>query len=288
MAAKILVTGATGTVGSNLVKELSAKAVALRACVHNKDKAEKIKGPGVEFAEVDYKRKKTIEAAFKGIDKLYLLTPFVPDQVETATMLVDMAKSAGVGLIVKQSGMGADAEPGITVGRLHRLVEKYIEASNIPYTMLRPNFFMQNFITYFGDAIKAEGKIYLPLGSGKVSYVDARDIARVAAAVLTKNGHVGKTYNITGPAAISVYDVALAFSKVTGKEVTYVDIPEDAAREGMRKAGMDNWSINCLLELHAICKAGYASAVTNTVEEITGIKPTGFERFAQDNARFLK
>lgn len=288
MAGRILVTGATGTVGSRVVKELSRSGVMVRAAVHNAAKGDRLRGANVEIFQVDYGRRETLQAAFKDMEKLYLLTPFSPDQLEMARALVDEAKRAGVKHIVKQSGMGADAEPGITVGRLHREAERYIEASGIPYTHLRPNFFMQNFTSYFGESIRSEGKIYLPLGEGRVSYVDARDIAAVAAAVLTGKGHEGRIYNVTGPAALSLHDIADSLSRVLERKVIYVNIPEDAARKGMKGAGMPEWAINCLMELHGVAKAGYASAVTDTVERLTGKKPRTFEEFARENSGYFR
>ncbi|MBI5492335.1 MAG: SDR family oxidoreductase [Deltaproteobacteria bacterium] len=287
MAAKILVTGSTGTVGSLLIKELSKKT-PVRAAVHTLSKAEGIKGPNVEIAVLDLKRKDTLDAALKGIERLYLLTPFTPDQAELAKTFIDAAKRSGVRYIVKQSAMGADSEPGITLGRLHRQVERYIEDSGIPYAFLRPNSFMQNFINFFGSSIRSEGKIYLPLGQGKVSYIDARDIAATAAEVLTKEGFQGRAIELTGPEALSVADVAGAFSEALGRQVIYVDVTPEAARGGMKAAGMNEWSINALMELHDINKKGYASKVTEQVEEITGRRPLSFRQFALDNARLLK
>ncbi len=284
MAAKILVTGATGTVGSSLTRELAEKSIEVRAAIHDPIKAGLVKTENVETVPLDYSKPKTVDAALDGIVKLYLLTPFVPDQVEIARMLVDGAKKAGVKYIVKQSGMGAEVEPGITVGRLHREAEKYIEESGIPYAFLRPNFFMQNFINYFGASIRTEGRLRLPIGDGKVSYVDARDVAAVGARVLTEDGHQGLVHTITGPEPLSLYEVAGVLSRVLSRKIEYEDAPEASARTTMKGAGMDDWAVDALMELHGICKAGFASGVFNSVEDITGNPPTTFEKFARDNA----
>lgn len=289
MASRILVTGATGTVGTNVVRELSKRGVSLRACVHTASKADKIREANVEIFEVDYSDRSTIEAAFRGIESLYLLTPFVPGQVEIATLLVDIARKAGVRHIVKQSALGADSPSPITLGVLHRRAEVYIEESGIPYTFLRPNSFMQNFINFQGATIKAEGKIYLPLGEGKVSYIDARDIARVAAEVLTNSTpHTGKAYNLTGPEAIPAARVAQIFSNAIGRPVVYVDTPVEAARRSMLEAGLPDWTVNSLMELYRLDKTGGASGVTDAVEKITGSKPATFEKFASDHAHLLR
>lgn len=287
MASKILITGASGTVGSLVVRELSRRGIAVRAAIHTNAHAGRVREANAEIFEMDFARKESIERALSGIEKAYLLTPFVPDQPELAKNFIDAAKMAGVKHIVRQSAMGADVG-AITVARQHREIEEYLKYSGIPATVLRPNFFMQNFINYFGGPIRAEGKIYLPLGDGKASYIDARDIATVAAIALTGEGHEGRAYNLTGPRALSVYDVADILSKAGNRKMKYVDIPEDAAREGMLKAKMDEWTVNALMELHMINKKGYASAVTNTIEALTGKPPITFEKFAADHAQFFK
>lgn len=288
MAEKILVTGATGTVGSLLVKALRKKGASVRAGVHTQEKAHSLEGPGVEPVELDYSKKDTVRAALKGVEKLYLLTPFSPDQAEAAELMVTEAKEAGVGYIVRQSGMGVSTQGNLTVARLHARAENLIEESGIPFTFLRPNFFMQNFINYFGVPMQAEGKLYLPLGDGTVSYVDAGDVASVAAEVLTNPGHDGMVYTLTGPEALSVEDVAGEFSKVAGRPITYVDVPEDDARGAMKKSGMDEWTVDALMELHGVAKAGLASAVVNTVEEIIKRPPHTFGEFARESEWFFK
>lgn len=278
---KVLVTGATGTVGAELVKNLSARGVAVRAAVHSAAKAEKVRGPNVETVEMDLARPESVDAAFKGVDKAFLLTPGAQNMVELGQRMVDAAKKGGVKHIVRLSGFGADVEPGIQFGQWHRAVERHIEASGIAYTILRPNNFMQNFIVNYPAA---GGVYYLPLGDGKISYIDVRDIAAVAATVLTATGHEGKAYTLTGGEAISVSEVAQAISAATGKTFSYVNVPEEAARNAMKEHHVPDWMASALMELHAIGKAGYAAHISPDVEKITGGAPTLFSRFAKDNA----
>jgi uncharacterized protein YbjT (DUF2867 family) len=187
---------------------------------------------------------------------------------------------------VRLSASGADAEPGIQLGREHREVEVYLENSGIPYTILRPAGFMQNFLLN-ADTICNSNSIYMPIGHGKVNYVDARDIAAVAATVLTQPGHENKIYEITGPEAISINDVAHALTVATNRVIAYVDVPEDAAAAGMQQHHVPGWMVNQLMELYGIYKAGYAEQVTDTVEKITGRPPRTIVDFAQDySARF--
>jgi uncharacterized protein YbjT (DUF2867 family) len=158
---------------------------------------------------------------------------------EISSNFVIEAKKIGVQYIVKLSVMGADEEPGLVIGRLHRQAEKIIEESGIPYTFLRPNGFMQNFLNYYGQSIKTLGAFYNPAGDGKLGLVDVRDIAAVAVEVLLTKGngskqqHENKSYDITGPEALSYSQVAEILSKETGKKISYIDIPEEDARKGM-------------------------------------------------------
>jgi len=282
----ILVTGATGTVGSELVRQLvNSGQNIIKAAVHSKEKADKLKhDKTLEIVNIDYDKPETIADALNNVDKLFLLTPPSVEMVDISSRLVEEAKNNSVKLIVKLSAMGADLEPGFTGGRLHRQAEEIIEGSRIPYTFLRPNAFMQNFVNRSGQTIKNQNAFYLPSGDAKISFVDVRDVAAVAAQVLTKNGnqHLNKAYNITGPQALSHSRVAEILSEETGRSISYIDISEEDARAGMKKNGMGDWFIQNALELYNIYRAGYASDTNTVVEQITGRKSISFAQFAKD------
>jgi uncharacterized protein YbjT (DUF2867 family) len=165
--------------------------------------------------------------------------------------------------------------------KLHRQVEEAIESSGINYTFLRPTSFMQNYLG-FANSIKSQGVFYAPLADSRSSFVDTRDIAAVAVEALTKSGHENKAYNITGPEAVSNYDIANILSKITGTKVTYVNVSDDDACKEMKENGMQEWTINALIELSNFQKAGKASIVSPDVERVTGRKPISFEQFAKD------
>jgi uncharacterized protein YbjT (DUF2867 family) len=282
MTDTILVTGSTGNVGSQVVKQLSSLNGNIRAAVQSKNRADEIKNTRAQLVEMNFNRPETIRMAFEGVQKLFLLTPFVPNMVEISTNLVDEAKKAKVKHIVKQSAFGSDIKkPGITMSRLHRQVEEIIESSGIDYTFLRPTSFMQNYLG-FANSIKSQGVFYAPLADSRSSFVDVRDIAAVAVQALTKSGHENKAYNITGPEAVSNYDIANILSKTTGRKITYVNISDDDARKGMKENGMQEWTINALMELYNFQKAGKASPVSLDVERVTSRKPISFEQFAKD------
>ncbi len=285
MHTTILVTGATGTVGREVVKQLSMYDgdIRVRAGVHSVIKGENLKRlPDVEIVEIDFQDKESLHAAFTHIDKLFLITPMAEDQLEMAKTLVDEAKKTGVKHIVKLSAMGADMEPGIQLCRLHREIEKYIEDSGIKYTFLRPTSFMQNFVNYSADEIKNEGKIYQPTGDGKIGYVDARDVAAVGIEALMGNGHEGRIYELTGPEAISNSEVAQILSEVTGKRIEFIDITNDEARKAMTNQEMPGWMIDTMIELYEVYRSGNANQVFDTVQAVTNRKPHTFRQFAKD------
>jgi uncharacterized protein YbjT (DUF2867 family) len=300
MAETILITGATGTVGNEVVKQLSSKGVkkeTIKAAARSVNDSTFENLSGVQVVQLDYNNPSTLSAAFKDVDKLFLLTPFQSDMVNITSNLVNEAKNAGVKYIVKQSVMGADAEPGITPSRLHRQAEKIIEESKIPFTFLRPNFFMQNFVTFYSRFIKTQGAFYVPAGDAKVSFVDVRDIAAVAVRCLittttTTNGdskqHNGKAYDITGGEALSYAEAADILSKEVGKKVKYVNISDEDSRKGMKDMGMDEWTINSMTELFEITRAGHASSLSPIVEQLTRNKPISFSQFAKDYAEAFK
>ncbi|MCC9137290.1 SDR family oxidoreductase [Pontibacter silvestris] len=283
----ILVTGAMGTVGREVVKQLSIlDDIRVRAGVHSTIKGENLKRlPDVEIVEIHNTNQTSLHPAFTHVDRVFLVTPFTKDQVEMAKTLIDEAKDKGVRHIVKLSALGAEAESGTLLGRWHREVEQYIEQSGIAYTFLRPSSFMQNFENYNVAFIKGEGKFYEATGEGKISYIDVRDVAAVAVEVLTNLGHDGKIYELTGPEAISNYEAAAILSEVTGKEISFVDISEEQAKQAMLEHQTPEWMADAMLELHSLCRKGQASKTTNTVEELVGHKPHTFYQFVKDHVQ---
>src|SRR5438445_6114351 len=216
MAETVLVTGATGTIGRDVAKQLARKGAAVRAGVCDQAKARKQFGADIALATFDFEDAASFPGALKGVEKVFLLPPLMPNQVEVTNAFVDAAKRAGVRHIVKLSAIGADASPPNTFGNWHAANDQPIRESRLAFTFLRPNSFMQNFITYFPPR---DGTIYLPWGNGKASFVDTRDIAAVAAEALTSDGHEGKTYTLTGPAALGIAEVASILSGMAGPQL---------------------------------------------------------------------
>lgn len=279
----ILVTGAGGTVGSEVLEQLRRAGAKVRAAFHNDEKVKAARAKGLDAVKIDFDRPETLREALRGVDKVFLLTGSVPNQVEQETNLVNAAKEAGVKHIVKLSVIGADKER-IIFSRIHRAAEKAIEGSGIPWTFLRANSFMQNLVTYDGETIRSQGAFYGAAGEGKISHVDVRDIAAVAVKVLTESGHAGKAYELNGPEALSYAQVAEKISQVSGKKVSYVDVPPDQMKQGMLEAGLPEAYAEALLDLHAFYKRNEASTRSDDIKRVIGRDPITFDQYAKDNA----
>ena len=284
----ILVTGATGKVGSQLVRRLSEARAPFRAIVRSSGKAETIRDAGGEAVVGDLSDEALLAAAMHGIDKLFLLTNSVPEQPANEARIVDAAKKAGVRHVVKLSTSGADAKNPPVFLEIHRDAERHIEASGVPWTFLRPSFFMQNYLD-FADAIRAQGVLASPAGAGRHPDVDARDLGDVAARILTEDGHEGRAYELTGPEAYSFADVARKIAKVAGREVRFVDQSPEEGLRALRKAGESEWSARAWVELLAWFQGGEGttngSAVSIGVEEVLDRAPRTLDAFLRENVK---
>ncbi len=279
----ILLTGSTGTAGSEISKALQRIGVRYRSLVRNRAKAEGSANPSVELVDGDLSRPETLGAALEGVEKALLLTAATPDSLQQERNFIHAAKRAGVRHVVKFSAYGASLDAPHYFGRQHGEAERELEDSGLPFTMLRPNGFFQNFL---GNAksIQARSALHAPAGEMKFSAVDARDIAAVAAHVLTEPGHEGQRYTITGPAALSHAEIAEKLSQVLGRKIVYIDVPEAAAREGMLAAGIPAWTVEKVLDLYRYYRSGAAAEVTNAVERVGRKAPIAFEQFVRDYA----
>lgn len=279
----ILVTGAGGTVGSEVVEQLRRAGAKFRAAFHSDEKVKAANAKGIDAVKIDFDRPESLRDALRGVEKVFLLSGSAPNQAEQETNVVKVAKEAGVRHIVKLSVIDADKERFV-FGRIHRAAEKAVEQSGVPWTFLRSNGFMQNFVNYDGETIRSQGAIYGASGDGKVALVDVRDIAAVAVKSLTEPGHEGKTYNLTGPEALSHAQAAEKISKATGKKISYVDLTPDQLKQGMAGAGVPEGYADALLDLHAFYKRGEGSAQANDVKRVTGREPRTFDEYARENA----
>jgi len=279
----ILITGGAGTAGSEISKALERMGVRYRSLVRNRVKAAGSASPNVDLVEADLSRPETLEAALDGVEKALLLTAVLPEAPQLERNFIRAAKRAGVRYVVKFSVYGASLQAPFFFGRQHGEGERELEDSGLPFTMLRPNGFFQNFL---GNAanIQARSALHAPAGEMKFSAVDVRDIAAVAAHVLTEPGHEWQRYTITGPEALSHAEIAERFSQVLGRAIRFVDMPEDAARQWMLGAGMAAWHVDKVLDLYRYYRSGAAAEVTNHVERVGRKAPIAFQQFVRDRA----
>ena len=281
----ILVTGSSGTVGTELLKQLTAKGAKVRAAYRSRP----VSMPGVEGARVDFETGEGLDAAVAGCEAVFLLSGGVADQTGAEIRAVDAARRAGVRRVVKLSVWGAEGED-FSFAKIHRPVERAIERSGMAFTFLRPNGFMQNFVNYDGEAIRSQGAFYYPCHNAAVSHVDVRDIAAVAVAALTEPGakHAGKAYTLSGPEALTFSQVAEKLSAAVGKPIRYVDPPEAEYRKTLVGMGIPEAYADALIDLSRYYAAGKASAVTPAVREVTGRKGISFDQFARESAGALR
>lgn len=286
MSETILITGATGNIGGHLVDDLHNAGADVVAGVTTTSKGRAFEERGIPSRVVDYADPPSLTAAFAGVDRLLLLFPLVKPMTEWASNAIAAAKSAKVSFLVRSSGMGAGSDIHFDLGNVHGGIDEMVEDSSIPFTLLRPNSFMQNYVQYYGPMIKSSGAIYLPQGDGAMSLIDVRDVASAAAAVLLDpHAHQGRTYTLTGPDALSNADVARIITEVTGHGITYIAVGDETAQSGMRDMGLPDWNIRMLMSLSRHIRDGRAARITEAVRELTGRRPTTFRKFALENTR---
>jgi uncharacterized protein YbjT (DUF2867 family) len=283
----ILVTGATGNVGSELIRELVKDKRPVRAFVRNSGCAQAIALTGVQLVVGDFEKPDTFGPALDGVEQLFLLIPSSAYVEKQQCQFVDAAKRSRVKRIVKLSQFAANEYTRGRFQRYHGGVEHYIRNAKIAYTFLRPNLFMQGLLNFQGTIV-GQGAFYLPAADSRVSVVDVRDVAAVAARLLVDSRHNGKTYSITGPAAITHAEMAEALSRATGRTIKFVDISPEAMREKLLELGMERWRADGLLEDYDHYRRGEAAEVSSAVRDLTGKEARSFEEFARDYAeRFV-
>src|SRR5829696_3707613 len=279
----ILVTGATGNNGTEIVKRLATARVQVRAMVRNRERANAIALPNVEVVKGDFDRPATLLSSLAGVERAFLLTNSSERAQAQQIAFIDAARQSGVTHIVKLSQFGAEAHSPVRFLRYHAAVEAALQASGIAYTLLRPNLFMQGLLN-FRSTIATQNTFYAAAGDAKVSAIDVRDIADVTVAALTESGHEGKLYELTGPQALTHAEMAEGLSRALGRQVAFVDIPPEAMREALLGIGFPVWQAEGLVEDYAHYRRGEAAAVTSGVEDATGKAPRSFEEFARDYA----
>jgi uncharacterized protein YbjT (DUF2867 family) len=278
----ILVLGATGGIGGEVCRLLKKAGTSFRAMARKQEQIDRFRKDGVDAVLGDLDRPETLTAAMAGIDTLFLVTAPTPAQVAQETAAIDAAKRAGIGRIVKLSASDCNVRSRIPWAKSHALIDHHLRASGVDWTILMPTAFMQNFLWF----TKPVAKGFLPLGAGKgsVSWIDTRDIARVASTVLTQEGHSRATYFLTGPETFDMAEAAQHLSQLTGHKVRYLDLPVPVFRTVLRLTGNSRWKANGLVEQFSDMVAGHHDIdPTAEVERLTGTPPKDFRTFLRDH-----
>ena len=283
---KVLVTGATGNAGSRVVRELRGHGASIRALVRDPDRAAEKLG-GVELAAGDFSDTASLRRALEGVGHVFLTSADGPQKVEHETAVIDAATAAGMPLIVKLSTIGAEVGSPLPPFDWHGRIEEHLRRSAVSAVILRSSSYMSNLLAS-AEAIRHTGKLFAPADEARIAMIDPRDIAAVAAVVLTTDGHEGQTYEFTGPEAITYERIAEELSAATSRPVEFVDVPEEAARQGFVEAGMPAWLVEHLIELFRIIRQGALEWTTDTVRLLTGREPRSFAEFAREHAGLFR
>jgi len=279
---RILITGATGNVGTHLVRDLQARSTPVRAFVRNPAAARARLGDA-ELAPGDFDDPASLRRALDGVTRVYLGAADGPRKVAHETAVIDAAAAAGVERIVKLSAMHADPASPLPAYRWHGEIEDHLRRSPVPAVVLRPAFFMTNLLMVAGGVAQT-GTLAAPTAGKPVAMIDIRDVAAVAAVTLLADGHTGQTYDLTGPEAVTFTDVAAALADATRHPVTAVDLTEEQARPRFAGAGLPDWLAVQLAGVFGVIRAGGFAQVTGDVEAILGQPARGIAGFARDFA----
>jgi uncharacterized protein YbjT (DUF2867 family) len=279
----VLVTGATGNTGAVLLRLLEERGVKARAMIRHERDIARLGNTSASIVIGDFDDANSVAAALDGVDSAYLVTPSSIKAEAQQVRFAELAAAARIKHLVKLSQFAADEASPVRFLRYHATVERRIRELGLGYTFLRPNLFFQGFLA-FKAMIANEGRFFAPIGDARVSAVDVRDIARVAAVALTEPGHVGKTYTITGPTAVSHAEIARAIAEAIGRNVTFVDVAPEDFSVALRKLGAPDWQVDGLIEDYAHYARGEAAEAHSTVREVTGNEPRDVTAFARDYA----
>jgi uncharacterized protein YbjT (DUF2867 family) len=280
----ILIIGGGSRTGRELVRLLRAHGERLRILTRS---AESAADP--DSVVGDLARPATLDAAMAGIDRVFLLSSAAHDERAWHRNAIEAATRRGVKHLVRSSILGADAHSKCRFVRHHGESDDLLRASGVPFTVIRPNFYMHNVTAGWAPTLDPQGNYYAPAGDALISMVDARDVAAVAFAALTGRRHAGKTYDVTGLAPVSHQQACEKLAERLGRPVRYVPVDDDTARSAMLGAGLPGWFTDALVELYQDYRRsgtdGYAAQVRGTVYDITGQLPISLDEALDDELR---
>jgi len=277
----ILVTGCSGTVGRAVLEDVRKSGKPFKAMYRSEGEARKNQEGGATVV-ADFADKDSLRRALVDVDSVFLVCSPIPELVELESNVIDACRESGVRYVVLNSALGAQDYPK-SFPSWHRQVEERLKASGLRYTIFRPNSFMQNILAYSAPSIRATNAFYSAMGTARTSYLDVRDIAAAAAKAFASPGeHTGKIYELNGPEAVTNAELAERISRVAGRPVQYIDIPEEAQRKAMQDSGMPAWQITALLDLQRYYTGGKGGEVTNVLPELLGRSPKTLNAFLEE------
>lgn len=278
----ILITGASGTAGREVLRGVAKSGAKHRAMYRSAVEATKAP-PGTETVVADFAKQETLAPALRSISSVYLVCGPVPDLVELESNMIDACVKAGVTHVVLNSALGA-GDYDRSFPSWHRKVEDKLRRTKLSWTILRPNSFHQNTVTYYAPSIRAQGVFHSSLGNSRMSYIDVRDVAGAVAKTLTGKEHSGKIYELNGPEALTADEVAEKIAKHSGRPVEYVDIPMEAQRKSMLDLRMPEWQVTALLDLQQYYLNGKGGEVDEVLQHLLGRAPIAMDGFLAENA----
>jgi uncharacterized protein YbjT (DUF2867 family) len=254
----ILIAGASGTTGRAVLSSALARGLPLRAMYRSRAEAEKAP-PAANPVVADFADPESLRSALAGVTAAFVVCAPIPELVQLETNMIEACKAAGVRHIVLNSALGAkDYEKSFP--SWHAEVEDHLRASGLGWTILRPNGFMQNIVTFNAGSIRSDGAFYAAMGDAKISLVDVRDVADAAVEALSDPAvHTGQIYALNGPEALSQSDIALRLSRLLQRDISFIDVPETAQRDAMLASGMPAWQVDAILDLQAYYRSGRCS-----------------------------
>ncbi len=281
MAEGILVAGSTGNVGAHLVRTLSERGQSVAAATRAPQNYKASNG-GVRTVRLDYDDPITYPDAFREVAKAFLIAkPLDPFADRYLVPLIDAAAAARVEVVVLLTAFGVEHAEGTALWK----TERHLKESGTPFVILRPNWFMQNFSPGFLlPGLQATGTISLPAGDARISFVDTRDVAEVAAAARTTDVHVGTEYALTGSEPLTYDEAAQRISRAAGREIRYAPISDADCLAALRSAGWSSDQADLFVSLHHVVRAGWAEATSDTVRQVLGRDPIRFDDYAREHA----
>lgn len=277
----ILVTGASGNAGGAVVNELLKSGAPFRGMYRSPEDAAKAPA-GVATVIADFSSSESMKNALAGIDSVYLVCSPIPALVDLESNVIDACRQSGVKHVVLNSSLGAADYPK-SFPAWHRRVEDKLKASGLGFTILRPNSFMQNIVAYVAPSVREQGAFFAAMGDARISYLDLRDIATVVARVAASPAeHLGKTYELNGPEAVTYAELAQRIARACDCQVNFVDIPEAAQRNAMLGLGMPEWQVDALLDLQRYYTNGQGGEVTEVLPQLLGRPPVKIDSFLEE------